>query len=232
MKNLGCWSHSERKRPAAWRGPCWSLVCSAVTFVAGFDLDLTLVDSADGIAATFVQASAGVGVAIEPADVRPLIGLPLEDTMRRLVPDQKIDQAVRLYRELYPSVGVPVSVALPGAREAIAAVREHGGKAVVISAKVESAARLLLEHVELNVDEVLGSRFAEQKGVALRERGAELYVGDHPADMAGAHSAEVHAVGVTTGFHDPPALREAGADVVLTDLLGFPSWFANFLAGR
>lgn len=203
-----------------------------MTIIVGFDLDLTLVDSADGIAATYVAACRRVGAVISPADVRPLIGLPLEETMRHFVRPEAIGEAARVYRELYPSTGIPSAKPMPGAADAVAAVHKHAGQALVISAKLKSTADALLDHVGLVVDGVLGDRFGAAKGQALKERGAIAYIGDHPGDMEGARSAGVYAVGVTTGSHDAVALREAGADIVLHDLLDFPYWLDDFLADR
>lgn len=198
-------------------------------FVIGFDLDMTLVDSVDGIVATFAQATRSVGAIVDPDQVRPFVGLPLEDTMRHFVRPEAVDDAVRLYRDYYPDLGVPATKPTPGAAEAVAAVQRRGGRVVVVSAKLESAVHAVLDHVGLTVDDVVGDRFAETKGDALREHGAIAHVGDHPNDMLGAHAAGAHAVGVTTGSHDARALREAGADVVLPDLLDFPYWLADFL---
>lgn len=201
-----------------------------MSFAVGFDLDLTLVDSADGITASYLHAAHSVGVEINPDDLRPLIGLPLPDTMAHFVPVERLPEAVATYREIYPSLGVPRSKLLPGAVEAVEAVQAHGGRAVVISAKIESAVRLVLDHVGLDVDDVAGDHFGEAKGAALREHGAGIHVGDHPGDMVGARAAGARAVGVTTGSHDAVALREAGADVIFPDLLDFPYWLADLLA--
>jgi phosphoglycolate phosphatase len=196
--------------------------------VVGFDLDLTLVDSADGITASYVAAARRVGVDIDPAELRPLIGLPLPETMGRFVPAQSLAEAVSAYREVYPELGVPASKLLPGAAEAIDAVVQGGGRVIVVSAKIESAVRLVLAHVGLTVHDVVGERFAETKGDALREHNAAVHVGDHPGDMIGARAAGSYAVGVTTGSHDAVALRVAGADVVFADLLDFPYWWQDF----
>lgn len=203
-----------------------------MTIVVGFDLDLTLVDSADGIAATFVQACGDLGVDIAAADVRPMIGLPLEETMRHFVPAEFVAQAAQRYRELYPTVGVPAAKPMPGADETIAAVHRHDGRVLVITAKVESAAHALIGHVGLAVDDVSGDRYGAAKGQALREHNAIAHVGDHPGDMAGAQAAGTLAVGVTTGSHSASALRAAGADVVLPDLLGFPDWLDDLVRQR
>ncbi|WP_166347103.1 HAD family hydrolase [Phytoactinopolyspora limicola] len=202
-----------------------------MSFVVGFDLDLTLVDSADGITASYVEAARRVGAHIDPAELRPLIGLPLPETMARFVPANSIQAAVDHYREVYPRLGVPASKLLPGAADAVSAVTAKGGRVVVVSAKLAAAVRLVLDHVGLSVAAVVGERFAETKGDALREYGAAAHVGDHPGDMIGARAAGAYAVGVTTGSHDDVALREAGADVVFPDLLDFPYWLDDFVAG-
>ena len=192
--------------------------------VVGFDLDLTLVDSADGIVATFMETAGRFGVEVAPAAIRGLIGVPLEDTCAQMLGAEGAADAARVYRELYPTLGVPRTVLQPGAAEAIAAVRAHGWRAVVVSAKAEHLIRASLEHVGLTVDGVVGDRFGEAKGEALRELAASVHVGDHPGDMVGAKVADACAVGVMTGSHDAGALRRAGADVVLRDLQSFPQW--------
>ncbi|TDC51644.1 HAD family hydrolase [Jiangella ureilytica] len=200
-----------------------------VPLTVGFDLDLTLVDSADGIMVSMTEAFRRVGVAIEPEQLLPMIGLPLDVTIRTFVPEERVDDARRIYRDLYLTLGIPGTKPLPGAVEAIDAIHAHHGTVLVVSAKIESAVRAVLAHVGLPVDDVVGERYAETKGTALRERGADVYVGDHPGDMIGARSAGAYAIGVTTGTHDAVALREAGADVVFADLLDFPYWLDDYV---
>ena len=197
--------------------------------VVGFDLDLTLVDSADGIVATFVETGRRLGVTVDAEGVRATIGVPLEDAMARFVPAHLADDGVRVYRELYPTLGVTATTLMPGAVEAVAAVHAHGGRAIVVSAKIKPAVEAVLEHVGLDVDDAFGGLYAEAKGAALRTDDAVAHVGDHPADMIGATAAGAVAIGVTTGSHDATALRAAGADVVLADLLDFPHWLDEFV---
>jgi pyridinium-3,5-biscarboxylic acid mononucleotide sulfurtransferase len=192
--------------------------------VVGFDLDLTLVDSADGIVGTFVATGQRLGVTVDAEVVRATIGVPLEHAMARFVRGHLADDGVRIYRELYPSIGVSATTLMPGAVEAVAAVHAHGGRAVVVSAKIQSAVEAVVEHVGLDVDDAIGDLYAGAKGDALRTHGAIAHVGDHPADMVGATAAGVLGVGVTTGSHGATALRVAGADVVLADLRDFPLW--------
>ncbi|MCZ9339829.1 HAD family hydrolase, partial [Streptomyces sp. TRM76130] len=94
-----------------------------------------------------------------------------------------------LYRSLYPEYAIAATPALAGAAEAIAAVRRAGGRAVVVTAKYGPNARLHLDHLGIEPDAVVGDLWAEQKAVALREHGAEVYVGDHLGDIRGARAA-------------------------------------------
>jgi len=126
---------------------------------------------------------------------------------------------------------VPVTTLLGGAAEALAAVRAHGGRVLVVTSKLEPTARQTLDAVGLGpaVDEVVGHVFAEQKGYALAERGAHVYVGDHTGDVVAARTASAVSVAVATGPIAAGDLRAAGADVVLPDLTGFTTWLDGFV---
>jgi phosphoglycolate phosphatase len=198
---------------------------------------MTLVDSAAGIAASLGVALAEQGLPLDAERFWPLVGLPLEDTLLALAPAVDLARAVPAYRRAYPQVGAPAATLLPGAAEAIAAVHGRGGRVLVVSAKIETAVRAVLQHVGLAEgpsapDQVAGGRFAAAKAPCLVEAGASAYVGDHPGDLEAARIAGAVAVGVATGPHGPDELRAAGADVVLPDLTGFPAWLDGWLDGR
>ncbi len=198
----------------------------------GFDLDMTLVDSRPGIAAAYRALAAETGARIDVDLVVSRIGPPLETELAHWFPADRVPAVADRYREIYPDHAIAPSTALDGAREAVAAVRELGGRAVVVTAKHEPNAKLHLAHLGIEPDTVIGSLWAEAKGEALREQGAQVYVGDHTGDVRGARVAGALSLGVTTGPCDAAELRAAGADVVLADLTGFPAWLAAFEAGR
>lgn len=187
----------------------------------GFDLDMTLVDSRPGIAAAYRALTARTGVPVDVDAVVSRLGPPLRTEMAHWFPPEQVESAVTLYRELYPAYAITPTVPLPGAREAIAAVRSRGGRVLVVTSKLGRLARLHLDHLGLEVDEVAGDLFAEEKATALREHGATHYVGDHVADMVAAAAAGVPGIAVATGPCSAQELRAAGADVVLDDLTGF-----------
>jgi phosphoglycolate phosphatase len=204
--------------------------------IVGFDLDMTLVNSAAGIAATMQVALAEVGRSITPEQVWPLVGVPMEATLEQVAPGVDVDAVTQRYRELYPEHGIGPITLLPGAAEAIEAVHAAAGRVLVVSAKVAPAVRAVLDPVGLDrvprqIDEIVGGLFAAEKGPALRALGAQIYVGDHIGDIDAARAAGAVSIAVATGPYTVAELVAAGADVVLEDLRAFPRWLAGFLAG-
>jgi phosphoglycolate phosphatase len=186
----------------------------------GFDLDMTLIDSRAAIMASFAGVAADTGVVIDPAGVDSRLGIKLQD----------IEDAVRIYRSYYLRLLAPLTTRLPGAAEAIAAVRGAGARAVVITAKPELTARLSLDSVGLDPDELFGDAHGPEKAAVLTGLGAAVYVGDTPADMLAAVAAKVRGVGVATGSFSASELRAAGAAHVLHSLDGFPALYASLAA--
>lgn len=197
--------------------------------VVGFDLDLTLIDSRPGIGAVLEALAAETNTLIDVPLVLTRLGPPLDIELAHWFAPELVPAMADRFRELYPSLAIGPTPVLPGAAEALAAVRAALGRSVLVTAKFAPNAALHLDHLELDVDVLEGWRWADGKADALREHGASIYVGDHPADMAAAKQARVHAVGVTTGASSTAELVEAGADTVLDTLLDFPGWLNDHL---
>jgi phosphoglycolate phosphatase-like HAD superfamily hydrolase len=195
----------------------------------GFDLDMTLIDSQRAILASFAGVAADTGAAIDPAGVLSRLGIKLQDELAYWFPPGEVEEAVRIYRAHYLKLLGPMTLALPGAAEALAAVRAAGARAVVITAKHEVPARLSLESVGLSPDELVADAHGPEKGAILTTIGAAVYVGDTPADMAAAVMAGAHAVGVATGSFGAAELRAAGAAEVLPSLSDFPPLYRKII---
>ena len=195
-----------------------------VHLTVGFDLDMTLVDTRAGIRACMTELSAELGRPIDADVVVSRLGPPLETELAHWLPAEQVPAAARWYRERMAVHGAANCRLLPGAGEAVAAVRGAGGRVVVVTAKSPQLAEVTLAAVELQVDALHGNLWREQKATALRAEGASVYVGDHPHDVAGARAAGAVSVGVDTGGVAP-----VGADVRLPDLLAFPVWFDEHL---
>ena len=196
--------------------------------VVGFDLDMTLVDSRPGIQATIdaLAQESGERALADPHLLDALLRRNLDLEFADRFPGGRAVELADRFRDLYVTVGVPGTDALPGAADALAAVRGAGARTVVVTAKYEPNAHRCLDHVGLVVDAVFGWRYGPGKAETLRECGAFAYVGDAPRDMEAACGAGALAVGVTTGPHDADELIAAGAGVVLTSLVEFPSWWS------
>ncbi|MFC7306364.1 HAD family hydrolase [Streptomyces monticola] len=205
---------------------------AAAPFTVGFDLDMTLIDSRPGIKAAYQALSAETGTYIDADLAITRLGPPLEEELAYWFPKEQIPAMGDRYREIYPTYAITPTLAMPGAREAVTAVQEAGGRAIVVTAKHEPNAKLHLEHLGIEADAVIGWLWAEAKAQALREHGAAVYVGDHIGDVRGARTAHALSVAVPTGPCAADELRRAGADVVLADLTEFPRWLAGYRAAE
>jgi phosphoglycolate phosphatase len=198
-------------------------------FMIGFDLDMTLVDSRDGITFTMEQVLEELNVHVSREELFKTIGLPLWDTFPKWMTPDQIDPAVARYRELYKTVGIPITTVLPGARESLDAIHAAGGRTMVVSAKLEEAVQKTVSLLSLPIDVVRGDLFAAGKASALLAEHAVVYVGDHPADVIGAKAAGAFSVAVATGPASIDELRAEGANVILNNLVEFPGWFSGWL---
>ncbi len=93
--------------------------------VVGFDLDMTLIDSAPGIALTLDRLAAETGVALDTAAMVTRLGPPLAQMLADHYPAEQLDALVDRFRELYVDHAIGATLALPGGRESLAAVRRH-----------------------------------------------------------------------------------------------------------
>jgi phosphoglycolate phosphatase len=194
----------------------------------GFDLDMTLIDSRPAILASFAGLARDTGTAIDLAAVDSRLGLKLEDELVFWYPPDQRAAAADGYRRHYVQLAARLTTALPGALEAIAAVRAAGQRAVIITAKHPISVEPSLRATGITADEVFTFVHGPEKAVVLRRLAAAVYIGDSPPDMAAAVDAGVHAVGVATGSFSRDDLTAAGADVVLDSLTGFPAWYRAF----
>jgi phosphoglycolate phosphatase len=193
----------------------------------GFDLDMTLINSRPAILASFAEVARETGTAIDLDAVDRRLGLKLDDELAFWFPPGQVDAAAETYRRHYLRLADRMTTVLPGAHEALAAVRTAGRRAVVITAKHPVSALPSLRAAGLAPDDVFTLVHGPEKAAVLRRLGAAAYVGDTPPDMAAAVQAGARAVGVATGSFTREDLAGAGAEVVLDSLAGFPAWYRS-----
>jgi uncharacterized protein len=197
--------------------------------VVGFDLDMTLIDTRPGFSAMLQVLAQETGVELDVEQMSSRLGPPLDQLLAPYYPADQIDGLVDLFRARYPEHAVAPTLAFGGAHEALAAVRRHGGRSVVVTGKFTPNAVLHVEALGFEVDHLVGEVWGVGKASVLTEHGATIYVGDHVHDVEGARAAGALSVSVLTGGCTEQELRDAGTDVVLADLTEFPAWLDEHL---
>jgi len=193
----------------------------------GFDLDMTLIDSRLAILASFAGLGRDTATTIDLEAVDRRLGIKLEDELAFWYPPDQRAAAAAIYRRHYVRLAAQMTTALPGAHEALAAVRAAGERVVIITAKHAVSVEPSLRAVGLEADEVFTFVHGPEKAAVLNRISAAAYVGDSPPDMAAAVQAGVRAVGVATGSFSADELTRAGAEVVLGSLTDFPAWYRS-----
>jgi uncharacterized protein len=191
---------------------------------------MTLIDTVPGFRQVLVALGDELGVDFPVDDLTANLGPPLDLMLRPHLAEDAIAPAVDRFRALYPDHAIESVAAMAGAHEALAAVRRHGGRVVVVTGKFTPNARLHIDHVGLDVDHLEGKVWGVGKADVLRREGASIYVGDHFHDVEGALAAGALSVSVLTGGCTAQELYDAGTHVVLDHLGQFPAWLDDHLA--
>ncbi|QSR26606.1 haloacid dehalogenase [Nocardioides aromaticivorans] len=197
--------------------------------VVGFDLDLTLIDTAPGFQQVLRALGAELEVEFPVEEMTRRLGPPLDMLLAPYLPPERIPAAGERFRALYPDHAITTVPVLPGAHEAIAAVRRLGGRVVVVTGKYAPNAQLHIDHTGLDVDVLEGWVWGVGKADVLRREAASVYVGDHVHDVEGALAAGVTSVSVLTGGCTAGELRAAGTHAVLDSLEDFPDLLSGHL---
>jgi len=201
-----------------------------------FDFDGTLADSYAGIAASVNHVRARRGLPpLAVAEVRKHVGRGPAHLLQHTVPGADLDRDVAAYRAHHPSVMEAGTRLLPGARDAVLAVKRGGLLLAVCSNKPRPFTERLLQHLDLAdfVNVVLGPEDVprpkpdpamvlcalDRLGVAAADA---LYVGDMSVDVQCARAAGVEVWVVTTGSDEPAVLQQARPDRLLSHLGELP----------
>jgi 2-phosphoglycolate phosphatase len=197
-----------------------------------FDLDGTLLDSAQDICAAIqeVLAATGCQTAVSFDFLKGYIGHHLADLFIEIFPDYnspQIDGLIRQYRALYLARGHKLTRVYPGVPEALAAL---GGRKSTATTKGTPTTRAVLEQFGLiqYFDHVQGTDNFPYKPapdvilIALAALGASpedcLMVGDSTADMEAGKRAGVRTCAVRYGYGKREELARLAPDFWIDDL--------------
>lgn len=193
-----------------------------------FDLDGTLVDSAQGIYRSLSRAMASVGAPkLCREAVRHFMGAPVEQVLQeRFGCDEQTALLVRArFLEHYRDNGLCETVPAPGMAALPARLKRAGFRLAIASCKpwVYCGPTLELCGFSHCFEAVAGSGHngvPEVKSAVIREAlrlldapaETALMIGDRAADVEGARAWGIPCVGVDfCGYADPGELEEAGA---------------------
>lgn len=205
-----------------------------------FDLDGTLTDSAPGIFACIQHALRELDLPTPSgSDLRRAVGPPLHISFREIFGITRhgvVNEAMRLYRERFSTVGLFENEVYPGVAEALSALRDSGYGLCVATSKPKVFADQIIDHFSLRpfFTEVYGSELSGERAgkpdlirYVLHAEQAHservCMIGDRSHDMVGAKENDLTAVGVLWGYGSEAELTEAGADALVNRVSDLPS---------
>ena len=190
-----------------------------------FDLDGTLTDSGEGIINCAILALEHFGLPIPSREaLRVIVGPPLDQSFIRFgVPADRTDEAIRVYRSRYTTVGKFENYPYPGIQETLQALKAAGHRLFVATSKPEGMSVEILEKFELaQYFELIcgatldGSRSHKADVIAYLLGQVEslenvVMVGDTKFDVLGAKEHGIPTIGVAWGYGTREEMLAAGA---------------------
>lgn len=196
-----------------------------------FDLDGTLTDSGEGITKCAELALRHFGLPVPPySEMRKFVGPPLRESfMKHGVKEYEVEEAIRVYRSRYTTVGKFENYPYPGIREMLEKLRRDGHKLYVATSKPEDMSVEILTKFELSqyFDIIAGAthhkeRNSKSEVIAyllekMGKAGPIIMVGDTVFDIEGANAHQIPAIGVAWGYGDINEMKDAGAAAIASD---------------
>ena len=195
-----------------------------------FDLDGTLTDSFDGIANAALYALERLGeTSYTKADLNFFIGPPIFDSFDKIFhgDKQKVQSAVKLYREYFGERGWKENRVYDGVKEMLQALKDMGKVMAVATSKPEHFSRRITEYFDLDryFVFVAGASMDESRAhkdqvieYAIANTGMNkadtIMIGDRNHDILGAKKCGLKSMGVLYGYGDLAEHTAAGADYI------------------
>lgn len=204
-----------------------------------FDLDGTLLDTLDDLAAAINHALSALGYApLDRADVRRFVGNGVVKLVERALTAVggnacDIEKCLDEFKAYYGAHGTDNTRPYDGVTELLAELKERGMKTAVVTNKYDEAAQRLKLKFYPEVDVAVGTRDGirpkpapDGVAAAMRELGVEaadcVYVGDGETDICTAKAVRMPVAAALWGFRDreelvafdPDAVIESPSDLV------------------
>lgn len=196
-----------------------------------FDQDGTLMDSGLGIKHTAIETLKQKKLPYPPYEKMDyFIGPPLSDCFRLSgVSEERIPEAVKLYRIRYAQKGMFEEEVYPGILSLLFSIRQAGYQTYVATSKSKRLAEAILIHFRMRslFDGVFGASEGvqgESKATiiasclsTLPKESKVIMVGDTYLDILGAKENHIPAIGVTYGYGEKERMRENGCSLWAKD---------------
>lgn len=190
-----------------------------------FDLDGTLTDSGEGIMNCAKLALDHYGIEVSDFhNLRVFVGPPLHETFVKFgVPQEEAENAIKIYRSRYLTVGKFENFPYPGIEDLLKKLKSEGHRLYVATSKPETTSVEILEHFGLAqyFDMICGatmdkSRSSKASVIAYVLENCEnpenlIMVGDTAFDVLGAKAHGIPTVGVSWGYGENEDMEKAGA---------------------
>ncbi len=198
-----------------------------------FDLDGTLLNTLDDLAAASNAALAAMGLPTHPTDAyKYMVGNGIPKLIERFLPPERRAEADReraasLFFPYYDAHKEDATAPYPGIAEMLASLKQSGVRLGVVSNKENALARAVIAHYFPNCfDAVAGNALGtppkpdprlvnEMRAAFGLAENEVLYAGDSGVDIETAHNARLAGCGVTWGFRAEAELAAAGADYIV-----------------
>ncbi len=182
-----------------------------------FDLDGTIIDSAEGIYKSFEYALNHYGIKVDDLnELKPVIGPPLKDCFMSMYgfSKDKAIEAVAKYRERYSVTGMLECSVYDGVEELLSNLYNAGYKMVLATSKPEVYAKKILKNKNLDkyfyyiAGAEIGGTITDKEDVLryildtlnITDVSGCLMIGDRKYDLIGAKEFGIDALGVLYGF--------------------------------
>ena len=200
-----------------------------------FDLDGTLLNTLDDLAASVNYALRQYGMPEHPVDaVRRFVGNGVRLLMQRAVPEgadnPMFEEIFATFRQYYMAHSLDTTKPYENIPQVLATLRSNGCRIAVVSNKMMAATQELCRYffpdtveVAIGEDEASGIRKkpapdtvdAALQALGVGKDGA-VYVGDSDVDILTACHAGIPCISVLWGFRDKEFLQSHGATTYIT----------------
>ena len=194
-----------------------------------FDLDGTLTDSGEGIINCAALALRHFNLPVPDREtMRVFVGPPLHESFIRFgVPEDKTEEAIRVYRSRYIPIGKFENTPYPGIAELLEKLKSQGHRLYVATSKPEQMSIEILEHFDLAkyFTLICGasldlSRNSKDAVIAYLLQQTEtdgeiIMVGDTAYDVLGAKMHGIPTIGVSWGYGKVEDMEKAGAAAIV-----------------